>query len=73
MQRYYKNIKLFGLIEDAKNIELKALPVYDDRYIKNKTGTYDEKVSTNFRGLNVPEGDIECKSVSVSYIDSLLV
>ena len=42
-------------IEDFKNIELNALPVYDDRYIKTKTRTYDDKVYTNFRGLNAPE------------------
>ena len=30
------------MIEDLKNIELNALPVYDDRYIKTKTRTFDE-------------------------------
>ena len=38
-------------IEDLKNIELNALPVYDDRYIKTKIRTYDNKVYPNFRGL----------------------
>ena len=45
-------------IEDLESIKLNALPVYDDRYIKTKTRTYDDKVYTNFRGLNVPEDDI---------------
>ena len=45
-------------IEDLQSIKLNALPVYDDRYIKTKTRTYDDKVYTNFRGLNVPEDDI---------------
>ena len=36
-------------IEDLKNIELNALPVYDDRYIKTKIGTYGNKVYTNVR------------------------
>ena len=31
-------------IEDLKNIELNALPVYDDKYIKTKIRTYKEKV-----------------------------
>ena len=48
-------------IEDLKDIELNALLVYDDRYIKSKIRTYGNKVYTNFCGLNVPEGDIECK------------
>ena len=41
-------------IEYLKHIKLNALPVYDDRYIKTKLRTYDDKVYTNFRGLNVP-------------------
>ena len=36
--------------EDLKNFELNALPVYDDRYIKTKIITYDDKICTNFCG-----------------------
>ena len=35
------------------------MPVCDDRYIKAKTRTYDGKVYTNFRGINVLDDDIE--------------
>ena len=31
-------------IEDLKNIELNALPVYDDRYMKIKIRAYDDKL-----------------------------
>ena len=49
-------------IKDLKNIELNALPFYDDRYIKKKKRrAFGDKVYTNFRGLNVPEADIECE------------
>ena len=72
--------KLFGKykaiwnkIEDLKNIELNALPVYDGRSIKSKIGTYGDKVYTKFRGLNVPEDDIECDSFTVISIDFLFV
>ena len=41
-------------IEDLKNIELNALPVYDDKYIKTKIRTYGYEIYANFRGLNVP-------------------
>ena len=54
-------------------MKLNPLPVYDDRYIKTKITTYDNKVYTNFRGLNGPEDDIECESFTVISIDSLLV
>ena len=48
--------------EDLKKADLNALPVYDDRYINTKTRTYGDKVYTNFPGLNVPVGDIECET-----------
>ena len=60
-------------IEDLKNIKLNALPVHDDRYIKTKIRTFGDKVYTNFRGLNVPEDDIQCGSFTIFSIDSLLV
>ena len=47
--------------EDLKNIELNALSVYDDRYIKPKIWTYGHNVCTNFRGINVPGDHIEYK------------
>ena len=59
--------------EDLKNIELSALPVYDERYIKNKIRTYRDKAYTNFCDLNVPEDDVECETFTVISINSLLV
>ena len=41
-------------IEDLNNIKLKALLVYDDRYIKIKLKTYGYKVYTICSGWNVP-------------------
>ena len=73
MKNYLKNIKIFGLTEDFKNIESDALLVFDGRYIKTKRRTYGDKVNNNFRDLNVPEDDIECEFFTVIYIDSLLV
>ena len=60
-------------IEIKKKKKLNALPVYDDRYIKTKVRTHSDKVYTNFRGLNVPEGDTECESFTVIFVDPLLV
>ena len=56
-----------------ENIELNALPVFDDRYIKTKTRTYEDKIYTNFRALNVPEDGIECEYFIVIAIDSFFV
>ena len=52
---------------------MKALPVYDNRYIKIKIRKYDYKVYTNFRVLNVLEDDTECEFFTVISLDSLLV
>ena len=52
---------------------MNALPVYYRRYIKTKKRPYDDKGYANFRGLNVPEDDIEYESFTVISIDSLLV
>ena len=48
-----KNKAILTKIENLKSIELNALPVYDNRYIKTKIRTYGDKVYANFRGLNV--------------------
>ena len=66
----YKTI--WTKIKDLKGITLNALPVSDDRYIKNKLKAYVDKVYTNFHGLNVSEG-VECKSFTIISIDSLCV
>ena len=61
-------------IEDLRNIELNALPVHDNRYIKTKGRTYSDQIYTNFCGLNVPEDVVECESFTIIIsIDSLLV
>ena len=61
------------IIECLKNIKLNALPVCDDRYIKNKIRAFDDKVYTKFCDLNVPEDDIECECFTVIAIDPLLL
>ena len=67
----YKGI--WTKIDYLKNIELNALPVYDDRYIKIKIKTFGDKVYTNYLGAHVPEDDMDCESFTVISIDSLLV
>ena len=64
---------IWTINEDLKNIELKALPAYDDRYIKTKIRTYSDKVCTTLRGFKVSQDDVEYESFTVISIDSLLV
>ena len=51
-------------IKALKNIELNALPIYDERYINTKIRTC---------GLNVPEDDVKYKSFTAISIDFLLL
>ena len=60
-------------IEDLKNIKLNSLPVYGDRYLKNKIRTYGNKVCANFPGFNVQKDYLEYESFTVISVDSLLV
>ena len=63
-------------IENLKNTELHALPVYDDRNIKTKIRTYFNKFCTTVCELNVSEDNIQSiiyKSFTVSSIDILLL
>ena len=64
---------IWNKIEDLKDIELNALPVYDDRCIKSKIRTYHHQLHTNIRGLNVSEDVIECDWFTIISISFLLV
>ena len=59
MLSYWKNIKPSGpKVEDWKNIDFNALPVYDDRYIKSKIITCGDEIYANFQGLDVPKDGV---------------
>ena len=49
------------------------MPVFDDRYIKAKIRTCNDKVYTNFCCLNVPEDDMSCETFTFISIEFLLV
>ena len=44
-----------------------------NNYIKTKIRTYDDKIYTYFRGLNMLEDGVECEPFTVISLDSLLV
>ena len=50
-----------------------SLPVDDVRYVKTKIRAYGDKVCINFRGLNISDDGVECKSFLIISIGSLLV
>ena len=65
-----KHKAIWTNIEYLKDVQLNSLPVYDDNYIKTKIRIYDDKVYTNFCGLNMPEDDTEFESCLIISIDS---
>ena len=68
----YKTI--WTKIEDMQNIELNALPVYDDdRYIKTKIKINCDKFYTNVCGLNVQEDGVGWESITIISIHYFLV
>ena len=64
---------IWTIIEELKNIELNALPGYDNKYIKTKIRKYSGKVYNDFRGLNMPDDDTKFESFTIISIDFLLV
>ena len=68
--------KLLQKYEDIwtklKNIKLNALTVYDDRYMKTKVRTYQDKVYIYFCDFNMQD-EIDLGSFTVTPIDSSLV
>ena len=63
---------LCAKIEGSKNIELSALPVYDERSINTEIRKNGDNVYSIFCSLYVPEDGIECESLPIISIDYLL-
>ena len=64
---------IWNKVEDFKIYWIWSVGVYDDRYIKMRIRTYDDRVYTNLQVLIVPKDGIECESFTVISIDFWLV
>ena len=55
--------KIWGKISNLMNIEFDREPVYgdNDKYIKTKIKTYEDRVNTNFQGKKVPKENASYK------------
>ena len=56
------------------NIKFDSEPVYgdNDKYIKTKIKTYEEKVNINFQGKKIPKENTSCKCLSLIMLDSVV-
>ena len=54
------------------NIKFDNEPVYgdNDKYIKTKIKTYEEKVNINFQGKKIPKENTSCKCLSLIMLNS---
>ena len=56
------------------NKEFDSEPVYRDnnKYIKTKIKSYEDKVNTNFQGKKIPKENASCKCLSLIMLDSVI-
>ena len=49
--------KIWGKVEELLNVKFESKPIYgeDDKYIKAKIKSYQDKVNTNFQGKKTPK------------------
>ena len=61
-------------MEKVKNIlkkEFVSEPVYNEKYLKTKVKSYNEKINTNFHDNKIPKEGSEFTCLSVILIDSV--
>ena len=72
----YITTQLFNkLTSEHSATRLKQANLVNKADFDNKVINFNRRITSNnyFRGLNVPEGDVECESFTFTSIDSLLV
>ena len=66
--------KIWEKISNLMNIEFDREPVYgdNDKYIKTKIKTYEDRVNTNFQGKKVPKENASYKCLSLIMSNSVI-
>ena len=66
--------KIWGKINNLMNIEFDSEPVYgdNDKYIKIKIKTYEDRVNTNFQSKKVHKENALCKCLSLIMLDFVI-
>ena len=62
--KYYK---IWEKGEGLLNVKFECKPIYgeDDKYIKEKIKSYQDKVNTNFQGKKTPKENLSYKCLSI--------
>ena len=66
-----KYTKIWEKISNLMNIEFDSEPVYgdNDKYIKIKIKTYEDRLNTNFQGKTVPKENTSYKCLSLTVLE----
>ena len=69
-----KYTKIWERVSSLMNIEFDSEPVYgdNDKYIKTKIKSYEDKVNTNFQGNKIPKEIATCKCLSLIMLYSVV-
>ena len=68
-----KYSKIWNKIKSLIKKEWNSEPVYNDKYVKIKIKTYNNKVYTNFQHNKIPKHNKYCACLSVILLDSIFV
>ena len=63
---------IWDKISNLLKKEFDSEPVYDDKYIKTKIKTYNNKINTNFHVNEIPEDNECCTCLSVISLDCIV-
>ena len=61
--------KIWEKVEELLNVKFESKPICgeDDKYIKAKIKSYQDKVNTNFRGKKIPKENSSYKCLSNNF------
>ena len=69
---YLKCTEIWNEIKDILNVKFHSQPIYDDRYIKTKTKTFNNMINTLFSGDEIPKERIHYVCIAAIFIGSVL-
>ena len=66
--------KICEKVEELLNVKFERKPIYgeNDKYIKAKIKSYEDKVNTNFQGKKTPEENSSYKCLSIMTLESII-
>ena len=66
--------KIWGKVEELLNVKFESKPIYgeDDKYIKVKIKSYEDKVNTNFQGKKTLKENSSYKCLSIITLESII-